>query len=81
MWTMRFSPAVAIVFTLLMGVFVASCAVNPATGQRQFSLINEAREIEMGREADGQISVGYGLYEDSDLVVYVSEMGHKLAAT
>ena len=40
------------------------CAVNPATGKRQFSLIGEAKEIEMGREADAEFSQQLGSYPD-----------------
>jgi predicted Zn-dependent protease len=78
---MRSSSAVAIPLTLLVAGLVSSCAVNPATGQRQFSLISESREIEIGREADGEITGGFGVYDDAELASYVSKMGHKLAAT
>ena len=38
------------------------CAVNPATGQRQFMLISESEEIAMGREAEGPITESLGLF-------------------
>jgi predicted Zn-dependent protease len=59
---------------------LAGCAVNPATGERQFSLVGEAQEIEMGREADQGIVAGMGLVDDDDLQRYVSEIGTRLAA-
>jgi hypothetical protein len=31
---------------------LAGCATNPATGEKQFSLISESQEIQMGRQAD-----------------------------
>ena len=58
----------------------AGCAVNPATGRREFSLISESREIEMGREADADISASLGLVDDPALQSYVSDIGHRLAA-
>jgi predicted Zn-dependent protease len=60
--------------------FLTACAVNPATGARELSLIGEGREIEMGREADGQVSAIYGLVDDADLQTYVSDIGRRLAA-
>lgn len=61
-------------------LLVAGCAVNPATGQRQFSLISESREIEMGREADGSISASLGLYESDELQEFVRGLGNDLAS-
>jgi predicted Zn-dependent protease len=56
------------------------CAVNPATGQRQFSLIGEGREIRMGQEADPQIVASLGLYDDPALQSYMQGFGGRLAA-
>ncbi len=64
--------------TLLL--LLSACAVNPATGARELSLIGEGREIEMGREADGQVSAAYGLVDDAELQGYVSGIGQRLAA-
>lgn len=57
-----------------------ACAVNPATGRRQISLVGEADEIAMGRQADPQIVAEYGLYDDPALAAYVDGVGQKLAA-
>lgn len=59
---------------------VVACAVNPATGQRELSLIGQGREIEMGREADADVTSSLGLVDDPDLQAYVAELGGKLAA-
>lgn len=58
----------------------SSCAVNPATGDRQLSLVSESQEIQMGREADQQIVASMGLYGDEELQRYVSRLGEELAA-
>jgi len=63
---------------LLLGL--AACAVNPATGRREFMLVTEGQEIAMGREADPQVSASYGLVDDPELQRYVSELGLRLAA-
>ncbi len=57
-----------------------SCAVNPATGEREFMLVSESREIQMGREADPQVVAAYGLVDDPELQDYVSDIGQSLAA-
>lgn len=59
---------------------LAACAVNPATGRREFSLISEQQEIQMGQEADQQLSVSLGLVDDPGLQAYVSDLGRDLAA-
>ena len=63
--------------TLLTGT---GCAVNPATGQRQFMLISESEEIAMGREADGPITESFGLYESEALRAMVANLGNEMAS-
>jgi len=60
-------------------VAVAACAVNPATGRRELSLVSEAGEIQMGRDADPQITAQLGLVDDPELQRYVSDLGLRLA--
>lgn len=63
----------------LLALMVA-CAVNPATGEREFMLVSEQQEIQMGREADPQVTATYGLVDDPELQAYVTEIGERLAA-
>jgi len=65
---------------VLAGLALAGCAINPATGKRQFVLISEAQEIELGRQSDRDIVAQFGDYEDAALQDRVSELGHRLAA-
>jgi len=58
----------------------AACAVNPATGRREISLISEAQEIQMGRDADPEVTASIGLVDDAELQAYVSSLGLRLAA-
>jgi predicted Zn-dependent protease len=66
---------------LVLLAFAAACAVNPATGEREFSLMSEAQEIAIGQEMDPQITAEMGLYEDPELQRYVSTIGTQLAAS
>jgi predicted Zn-dependent protease len=61
-------------------IALAACAVNPATGRREISLVSESQEIQMGREADPQITASLGLVDDPALQAYVSDIGMRLAA-
>jgi predicted Zn-dependent protease len=67
--------------TLLVALlFAAACAVNPATGRRELSLVSESQEIAMGRDADPEITASFGLIDDAGLQSYVSGIGLRLAA-
>jgi predicted Zn-dependent protease len=62
-----------------LALVVVACAVNPATGRREFMLVTESQEIQMGQDADPQISASYGVVEDQGLQDYVSRLGMQLA--
>jgi predicted Zn-dependent protease len=61
--------------------FLASCVVNPATGERQLTLMSEGQEIQMGQDADPDIVASMGLYPDQGLQTYVQELGEELATS
>src|SRR5439155_14053352 len=71
---------VAASLAVAAAVGVAACATNPATGRRQISLVSEAQEIQMGREADQQVSASIGLYPEAALQAYVHRVGTQLAS-
>ena len=64
----------AVIFGALALVVVAS-AVTLATGRREFMLVTESQEIQMGLDSDPQISSSYGVVEDQGLQDYVSRLG------
>jgi predicted Zn-dependent protease len=47
------------------------CATNPATGERQLSLVSEPQEIQMGRQAARQVQQTLGRIDDRDLHSYL----------
>jgi predicted Zn-dependent protease len=59
---------------------LATCALNPATGQNEISLVSESQEIAMGREAVVAVAQQTPDYPDSGLQAYVNRVGQKLAA-
>jgi predicted Zn-dependent protease len=60
-------------------VLMTACATNPVTGRREFSLMSEAQEIQIGQTQDVQIRNELGVYRDAALQEYVSTIGLKLA--
>src|SRR5829696_8908876 len=68
-------------FAVISSVVLAAgaCATNPATGKKEFSLMSEAQEIELGKSMDGEVRRQMGLYEDAELQRYVESIGMRLA--
>lgn len=60
-------------------LLAAACATNPATGRREFALMSEAQEIEVGRELDVEVQREMGVYDDRALQDYVDGLGQRLA--
>jgi len=59
---------------------ITGCAINPATGKRQLSLVSHSKEIAIGRENDKAIVAEMGLVDDDALQKYVNDLGQRLAA-
>ncbi len=80
--TRKHAHTLALGSSLLASALLSAtgCAVNPATGQRQFMLISESEEIAMGREADGPITESLGLYESEALQATVRNLGNEMAS-
>ena len=64
-----------------LAIFATGCAVNPVTGEREFSLVSEAQEIQIGEENYAYMQQsGGGLYDvDPELTAYVQGIGNRLA--
>jgi predicted Zn-dependent protease len=75
----RSVPQFRLFVSLSLVTAVAACATNPVTGKREFSLMSEAQEIQLGREMDPQVRQQMGVYEDTGLQQYVERVGVSLA--
>ena len=64
-----------------LGLWLAGCVRNPATGKRELMLVSESQEIQMGAQYDSQVVMSIGVYPDAALQNYVADIGKKLAAT
>jgi predicted Zn-dependent protease len=63
----------------VLALTITACATNPATGKREFSLMSEAEEIQLGAQMDVEVRREMGLYEDAELQRYVETIGMRLA--
>lgn len=69
-----------VVATMACLVGLSACTLNPATGERQLTLITEAQEVAMGRQAEPEVLATFGEYPDEKLQTYVNDLGQALAA-
>jgi predicted Zn-dependent protease len=74
----RIVPAAAIAIAPLF--FATSCAVNPATGHHEFTLVSAGQELQIGREGYPATIAQYGLYDDPRLAAYVDSVGRRVAS-
>ena len=59
---------------------LASCSVNPATGEQQFAaFMSPAQEQQVGAQEHNKIIQTFGVYEDQSLNAYVNQIGQKVA--
>ncbi len=63
----------------MAALLAAGCAVNPATGKREFSLVSQDQELAIGREGHEAIVAEYGVYDDPEVQAHVTAVGTKLA--
>ena len=67
------------VLALTLSVLSGACATNPVTGQHEFSLMSEDKEIQVGQAQDAQVRKEMGVYRDAALQQYVNDVGLRLA--
>ncbi len=61
-------------------LLIAACTMNPATGERQLTLMSEAQEIQIGSQTHPEVLASYGAYDDPELQSYIQELGEEIAA-
>lgn len=79
--TLSLSPGAArLLMAVLLCLGATACAVNPVTGQRQFTLITESQELQIGQQGAQQVEQSMALVDDPELQAYVDRLGQQLAA-
>ena len=70
-----------LLLTLILFVPMQACVTlerSPITGKKRAYGYSWQEEIELGRDADKEITAQYGIYDDPELTAYVDEMGQEL---
>jgi len=56
-----------------------ACSVSHITGKKQFLLMSESQEIELGKEYDPQVIATFGEYKNDQIQAFVQQKGLELA--
>ena len=77
------SPRIFLILLLLPTSVLVGCGTttNLVTGETQRGAYSWAEEVQIGTEADQQITAQYGLYDDARLASYVEELGQAVLET
>ena len=80
-WGMMQAGRVCLFLLMAALAVTAACSVNPVTGKREFTLVSEASEIQMGAESYLPMQQSQGGQYDIDPVLteYVASVGNRLA--
>jgi len=68
-----------IAVVVLGALTLTHCALNPVTGDKDFVLMSEQQEIQMGAEAHQDVLKEYAALPNPGLQTYVNEVGQRLA--
>lgn len=77
----KISALTIFVFILAAAVLSGGCVTleqNPVSGNKRAFGYSWEQEEQIGKEADQEISAQYGLYDNDELVDYVSDLGQNL---
>ena len=67
------------VVIVLGALTLTHCAQNPVTGDKDFVLMSEQQEIQMGAQAHQEVLKEYAALDNPALQAYVDEVGQRLA--
>src|SRR5438552_4822848 len=59
----------------------AACATNPVTHKREFNIVSESQEIQIGQQSHEEVVRQFGIYDEKpELNRLVDSVGHRIAA-
>jgi len=64
---------------LLVAILFSNCAFNPVKGKKEFSLMSEKKEQQMGDQSHPSIMATYGAYEDKKMQEFITAKGTQMA--
>ena len=66
---------------ILLTISTSSCQINPASGEKEFSLINTKEEDDIGKSEHIKIIKQFGIYKNKNLQNYINSLGNFLVST
>ena len=69
------------IIILVLSFFLSNCQINPATGEKELSLISTKEEDDIGETEHKKIIKQFGIYENRKLQSYVNSLGEFLVST
>ncbi|WP_297098443.1 M48 family metalloprotease [uncultured Draconibacterium sp.] len=67
-----------ILLTVSLVLLIPSCAINPVTGKKELMFMTEEQEIAMGAQYDPTVISTFGLYDDEELLNFITEKGTEI---
>lgn len=69
-------------FFALIIIYTSACTVqkNPISGKKRAYGYSWSEELKIGRDADQQIISQYGLYDNPELLKYITDLGQEIVA-
>lgn len=64
---------------LIIAMGCITCSQNPVTGKKDFMLMSENQEINLGKQSDPDIIRAYGLYENAKMQNFIDSKGQEMA--
>ncbi len=75
-----FAPSAAMRRLCVAALLLAACATNPVTHKREFNIVSESQEIQLGEQAHSQVIRQFGVYDEKpELNRLVDTIGHRIA--
>ncbi len=71
----------SIIIILVLSFLLSSCQINPATGEKELSLISKKEEDDIGKSEHKKIIKQFGIYENRRLQNYINSLGEFLVST
>ena len=71
----------SIIIILILSFTLSSCQINPATGEKELSLISTKEEDDIGKSEHKKIIKQFGIYENKRLQNYIKSLGEFLVST
>ena len=71
--------AAAALLSLLSFTLACTTVVNPVTGQREYTTMSPAQEVQVGKQAAAEVAQQMGFVDDAKLQAYVAQLGARLA--